>query len=157
MPEMSKEEFEELKRLRLVEQSVMIGLKEMGFSDKALEFFGYKKNFLLDGDSLKENANAIGGFTGACGDHVDIYLKIRENVIENAKFISYGCSGAVISAAALAEMIKNRNIDQAFKLDISDVVEFLKEGSRGLPRSKHDCCDIAVIALRDAIDRYKKS
>ncbi len=156
MPEINKKEFEELKRLRLVEQSVMAGLKEAGFSDKALEFFGYKKNFLLDEDPLKEKANATGGFTGACGDHVDIYLKIEGNIIKDAKFVTYGCSGAVISAAALAEMIRNRDIDQTFKLNVSDVVEFLKEGPRGLPKHRWDCCGIAVGALKDAITYYRK-
>ncbi len=156
MPEISKKELEELKRLKLVEQSVVVGLKESGFSDRALEFFGYKRNFLLDEDPLKKKANAIGGFTGACGDHVDIYLEIEGNIIEDAKFVTYGCSGAVISAAALAEMVKNKNIDQTFKLNVSDVVKFLKEGPRGLPKHRWDCCGIAVEALRDAIARYKK-
>ena len=156
MPEISREELEELRRLKLVEQSVVTGLKEAGFSDKALEFFGYKKNFLLDEDSLKGNADAIGGFTGACEDHVDIYLRIEENTIRDAKFVTYGCSGAVISAAALAEMAKNRNIDEAFKLNVSDVVEFLREGSKGLPKHVYGCCSIAIGALKDAIARYKK-
>ena len=156
MPEISREELEELRRLKLVEQSVVTGLKEAGFSDKALEFFGYKKNFLLDEDFLKRDADAIGGFTGACEDHVGIYLRIEENKIRDAKFVTYGCSGAVISAAALAEMAKNRNIDEAFKLNVSDVVEFLREGSKGLPKHVYDCCNIATGALKDVIARYKK-
>jgi len=156
MPEVSRKELEELRRLKLVEQSVITGLKEAGFSDKALEFFGYKKNFLLDGDPLKEEADAIGGFTGACGDHVDIYLKIEKGTVKEAKFITYGCSGAVISAAALSEIVKGRNIDRAFRLTVSEVAEFLKEGVKGLPKHVHDCCGIAIGALKDAIARYKK-
>lgn len=45
MPKISKKEFEELKRLRLIEQSVVAGLRETGFSDKALEFFRYSRIF----------------------------------------------------------------------------------------------------------------
>lgn len=111
---------------------------------------------MLDEDSLKRNADAIGGFTGSCEDHVDIYLRVEENTIRDVKFVTYGCSGAVISADALAEMAKNRNIDKAFKLNISDVVEFLREGSKRLPKNVYGCCSIATGALKDAIARYKK-
>ncbi len=156
MPEISKEELEELKRLKLVERSVVRGLKEGGFSDKALKFFGYKKNFLLDGDPLKKEANAMGGFTGACGDHVDIYLMIEEGIIKDAKFATYGCSGAVISAATLAEIVNGKDVNQALELNVSDVAEFLKEGAKGLPKHVHDCCGIAIEALKNAIAHYKK-
>jgi len=107
---------------------------------------------------LKDNADAIGGLTGICKDHVDIYLEIEDDLIKDAKFVTYGCSGAVISAAALCDMIKGESIDRAFELEVRpDVIEFLKEGSKGLPRSKYDCCSIAIGALKDAIVKYKKS
>ena len=156
MPKISKEEFEELERLRLVEQSTIAGLKETGFSDKALEFFKHRKNFLLPEDSLKDNAEAVGDFTGACGDHIDIYLRIEGDTIKNAKFLTDGCPGAVTSAAVLTEIAKGESIDRAFNLEISDVVEFLKEGPKDLPKHMHDCCGIATWALRDAITKYKK-
>ncbi len=60
MPEISEEEYEELKRLKLVEQSTIAGLKEEGFSEKAIEFFRERKNFLLPEDSLKDNADMKG-------------------------------------------------------------------------------------------------
>ncbi len=60
MPEISEEELEELKRLKSVEQSVIAGLREEGFSEKAIEFFRYRKNFLLPDDSLKETADTVG-------------------------------------------------------------------------------------------------
>ena len=156
MPEVSKEEFEELTRLRLVEQAVIAGLREGGFSEKALEFFRYRKNFLLPDDPLKDNADVVGSFTGACGDHVDIYLKIGQDIIRDAKFLTDGCPGAVTSAAALTEMIKGEDTTRASELKVPDVVGFLKEGAKGLPRNMHDCCGIAVGALRDAIAKYKK-
>ena len=157
MPEISREEFEELRRLKLVEESVIAGLREVGFSKIALGFFRYRKNFLLEGDPLKDNADAVGSFIGTCGDHIDIYLKIEENIIKDAKYLTDGCPGAVTSASALTEIIKDRGINQVTKLEISDVVEFLKEGSRGLPKHMYDCCGIAIGALRDAITRYRKS
>lgn len=157
MPEISKEELEELRRLRLVEQSVIAGLKETGFSNRALEFFRHRKNFLLPDDPLKDSADTVGGFTGACGDHIDIYLRIEGDIIKDAKFLTDGCPGAVTSAAALTEVAKDRSINRVLKLEISDVIGFLKEGPKGLPRHMHDCCGIAIGALRDAIAQYKKS
>ena len=156
MIEISKEEYEELQRLKLVEQSVIAGLLEEGFSDKAIEFFRYRKNFLLPGDPLKNNADIIGGFTGSCGDHVDIYLKIKENIIKDAKYLTDGCPGAVTSASTVTEIVKNKHINEVSKLKISDIVEFLKEGPKGLPKNMYDCCGIAIGALRNAISRYKK-
>lgn len=157
MPEISKEELEELRRLRLVEQSVIAGLREEGFSDKALEYFRYRKNFLLPNDPLKDNPNIVGSFTGACGDHVDIYLKIEGDRIKDAKYLTDGCPGAVTSASALTETIKGKRIDQIIRLRVPDIVGFLKEGPRGLPKHMYDCCGIAIGALRDAIAKYKKS
>jgi len=156
MLEISKEELAELKRLKLVEQSVVAGLREEGFSDKALEFFRYRKNFLLEGDALKENADTVGSFTGACGDHIDIYLKIEKDTIKDAKFLTDGCPGAVTSVAALTEIAKGKSINQALDLKVPDIVQFLTEDTKGLPRHMNACCGIAVGALRDAIARYKK-
>jgi nitrogen fixation NifU-like protein len=157
MPEISGEELEELRRLTLVEQSVMAGLREGGFSEKALEFFRYRKNFLLPDDPLKDMADVVGKFTGACGDHVDIYLKIDQDIIKDAKFLTDGCPGAVTSASALIEMIKGESTTRASELKVPHVVGFLKEGAKGLPKNMHDCCGIAIGALRDAIARYKQA
>ena len=152
-----EEELQELRRLKLVEQSVIAGLKEEGFSDKALRYFRYRKNFLLEDDPLKKNADVVGGFTGACGDHVDTYLKIDERgVIEDAKYTTDGCPGAVTSASAIAELAKGKTLEEARKFTARDVIEYLKEGPRGLPRHMYDCCGIAVGSLREAIRRYER-
>ena len=103
-----EEQLIDLERLRKVEQSVMVGLKEQGFSDKALDLFRYRKNFLIEGDPLEDNADVVEGFTGTCGDHVDIYLKINreKGIIEDAKYRTNGCPGAVTSASAVTELLK---------------------------------------------------
>lgn len=150
MPEISKEEYEELKRLREVEKSVIAGLKEESFSQKAIELFRERKNFVLPDDSLRDNADLKGSFTGACGDHIEIYLQTEMDKITDAKFTTDGCPGAVTSAAALTEIAKGKKTYQASKLEVQNVVEYLNEGARGLPKSMHDCCAIAIEALKDA-------
>lgn len=146
---------EELERLKLVEQSVIAGLEEGGFSDKAIELFRYRKNFLLPDDSLKDEPDIVGSFTGACGDHVEMYLTIDQDIIKDAKFLTDGCPGAVTSASALTGLAMGKDIEEAEKLSVKSVVEYLKEGSRGLPKSMYDCCGIAVGSLRNAIKKYK--
>ena len=154
MPIISKEEFEELKRLREVEESVLVGLREEGFSEKAIELFRCRKNFLTEGDPFQKNADVIGSFAGSCGDQVDTYLKINKNMIEDAKYTTNGCPGVVTSASALTQFVKGNTLEEAGKLTMLDIVEFLKEGNKSLP--KHDCITIAIRSLKDAIRRYEK-
>lgn len=150
-----KKKLEELERLRLVEQSVIAGLKEEGFSDKALELFRYRKNFLIQ-DPSEYKADVRGSFTGVCGDHVDTYLKIEGNKIKDAKYHTDGCPGAVTSASALAELAIGRTIKEAEKLSVKSVVEYLKKGPKGLPKNMYDCCGIAIGSLRDGIKKWKE-
>lgn len=155
MPEISEEEHEELKRLKLVEQSVIAGLREEGFSEKALELFRYRKNFLTQYPS-EYNADVKGEFTGSCGDHVDIYLKIEENKIEDAKYRTDGCPGAVTSTSALTELVVGKEIEEAKEINVNSIIEYLKEGSGGLPKHMYDCCGIAVGSLRDGIKKWEE-
>ncbi|MCK4416883.1 MAG: iron-sulfur cluster assembly scaffold protein [Candidatus Latescibacteria bacterium] len=163
MSEKSKEELEkkleecekkleEMERLKMVEQSVIAGLREGGFSEKAIKLFRYRKNFLIQ-DPSEYEADAVGSFTGSCGDHIDTYLKIEGNVIKDAKYRTDGCPGAVTSGSALTELAIGRTMEEARKLSVKSVVEYLKEGPRGLPKNMYDCCGMAIGALRDAIDK----
>ena len=154
MPIISEKEFEELKRLRKIEESVIVGLRAEGFSEKAIEFFRNQRNFLVEGNPLKNNADANGSFTGSCGDHVNTYLKIRRNIIKDAKYTTNGCPGAVTSASALTELVKGKTLEEAGKLTMRDIIGFLKEGDKSLP--KHECITIAIASLRDGVRRYKK-
>jgi NifU-like protein involved in Fe-S cluster formation len=153
-----EEKLKELQRLKNVEQSIIVGLKEEGFSDKALDFFRYRKIFLLEGDPLEKNADAIGHFTGKCGDHIDTYLKIdkEKGIIDDAKYRTDGCPGAVTSASALTELAKGKNVEEASKLNVSDVVRSLEDGTGSLPKHMWDCCAMAVGSLREAVKRYKR-
>lgn len=144
----------EMKRLKLVEQSVIAGLKEEKFSEKAIKLFRYRKNFLII-DPEEYKADAVGFFVGSCGDRVDIYLKIKGNIIRNAKYTTDGCPGAVTSGSALTSLLIGKKIDKAQKLNVESVVKYLKEDQKGLPEHMRNCCVIATGALKDAINKYK--
>jgi|AntAceMinimDraft_9_1070365.scaffolds.fasta_scaffold62080_4 nitrogen fixation NifU-like protein len=144
----------EMARLKLVEQSVIAGLREEGFSEKALELFRYRKNFLIGGPEEYE-ADVVGSFTGSCGDRVDIYLKIEENVIKDAKYTTNGCPGAVTSASAVTLLLIGKRIDEAKNLNIKSVIEYLKKGQKSLPKHMYDCCGIPIGSLKDAVSKYE--
>lgn len=152
--EIYKKKLQEMERLRLVEQSVIAGLKEEGFSDKAVELFRYRKNFLTQAPS-EYKADVKGSFTGSCGDHVDTYLKIEGNKIKDAKYHTYGCPGAVTSASALTELAIGKTIKEAEKLSVKSVVKYLEESEKGLPKKMYDCCAIAIGSLRDGIKKWE--
>ncbi len=149
-----EKKLEEMKRLKLVEQSVIACLREDGFSEKALELFRYRKNFLIT-NPVEYKADVVGSFTGSCGDKVDIYLKIEEDVIKDAKYTTDGCPSAVTSGSAVTLLLVGKRIDEAKKLNIKLVVNYLKEGQKDLPKHMYNCCEIAVESLKDAINKYE--
>lgn len=93
------------------------------------------KNFLVQGNPLENNADSVGGFTGTCGDHVDTYLRIDEGIIEDAKYRTDGGPSAVTSASALTEIVKGKRLEEALRLHVADVIEYLKEGTKSLRTS----------------------
>jgi nitrogen fixation NifU-like protein len=122
-------------------------LREAGYSEKAIR---YLQNDINIGKI--ENPDAVGDFTGKCGDTIRIYLKIVKKRIIDAKFIYSGCAGAGSSGSAICELAKDKRLEEAIKLSLGDVLEHLKIGEKSLPESKHDCCVIAIKSLRRAIE-----
>ena len=124
-------------------------LREAGYSEKAIR---YLQNDINVGKI--ENPDAVGDYTGECGDTIRIFLRVNENIIEDAKFIYSGCDGAGTSGSAITELAKGKGFEEAIKLSLGDVLEHLKVGEKSLPESKHDCCEIAIRSLRGAIEKY---
>lgn len=88
------------------------------YNDKVIEIFKNPKNI---GD-LKD-ANAIGTIGNAsCGDIMQVFLKIENNVIVDAKFKTFGCAAAIAASSIATEMIIGKTVDEALTLKNADVV-----------------------------------
>ena len=98
-----------------------------------------------------ENADGVGEVGNAkCGDIMKIYLKIKDNVIEDVRFETFGCGSAIASSSIATEMIKGKTIDEALALTNREVVDALG----GLPAHKLHCSVLAEEAVKSAVKDY---
>ena len=98
-----------------------------------------------------DNADGVGEVGNAkCGDIMKMYLKIKDGVIEDVKFETFGCGTAIASSAIATEMIKGKTIDEALALTNKDVVDALG----GLPAHKLHCSVLAEEAIKSAVKDY---
>ncbi len=118
------------------------------YNDKVKEAFANPKNvgFIEDADGVGKVGNA------ACGDIMEISLKIKDDRIVDAKFRTFGCAAAIATSSTATEMVKGMTIDEALQLTNARVVEELE----GLPPQKIHCSVLAEEAIKEAIEDYKK-
>jgi len=87
-----------------------------------------------------------------CGDVMTIYIKVKDEIIIDIKFKTFGCAAAVATSSILTEMAKGKMLDKALKITRDDVANELG----GLPAIKLHCSNLAADALREAIKDYRK-
>ena len=118
------------------------------YSEKVMDHFMNPRNV---GDI--ESADGVGKVGNpACGDIMQMSLKIENDIIVDAKFKTFGCGAAIASSSIATEMIKGKSIEEALKLTNEAVTEALG----GLPRVKRHCSVLAEQALHCALDDYYK-
>ncbi len=117
------------------------------YSEKVMEHFNNPRNVgeLNDADAIGET----GSFK--CGDTMKLYLKVKDDCIEDIKFQTYGCGAAIASSSMLTEMVKGKTIEAASKITNQDVANELG----GLPPLKLHCSNLAADALQDALANYR--
>lgn len=117
------------------------------YNEKVREAFANPKNvgFIEDADGVGKVGNPT------CGDIMEISLKIKDNVIVDAKFRTFGCAAAIATSSTATEMVKGMTIDEALKLTNSQVVKELE----GLPPQKIHCSVLAEEAIKEAIKDYQ--
>lgn len=120
----------------------------MIYSEKVLEHFKHPHNQgeIKDADAVGEVGNPV------CGDVMKIYLKLKDNVIQDIKFETLGCAAAIAVSSALTDIVKGKTIDEALTVTKDKIVEDLG----GLPATKIHCSMLGVEALQTAIENYKK-
>lgn len=87
-----------------------------------------------------------------CGDIMELHIKVKDNIITDAKFQTYGCAAAIASTSVLTELVKGKDIKQALKISNQKIKEVLGE----MPKHKYHCTILAEQALKAAIKDYQK-
>ena len=86
-----------------------------------------------------------------CGDLMEIFIKVKDNIIEDIKFKTFGCGSAIATSSMVTELAKGMHVDEAIKITRNDVANELD----GLPPQKMHCSNLAADALQAAIKNYK--
>ena len=116
------------------------------YSDIVMDHFMHPRNV-----GEIENPDGVGQVGNAKrGDIMKMYLKIRDNVIQDVKFETFGCGSAIASSSMATEMIKGKTIDQALAVTNRQVVDALG----GLPAHKLHCSVLAEESIKSAIKDY---
>ncbi|MEW6102544.1 MAG: Fe-S cluster assembly scaffold protein NifU [bacterium] len=120
----------------------------MQYSEKVMEHFRNPRNV-----GEIENPDGVGHVGNpVCGDIMELYIKVENNVIKDAKFKTFGCGAAIATSSMVTELVKEKTIDEALKISNQAVAEALG----GLPPIKMHCSVLAEEALKGAIDDYLK-
>jgi NifU-like protein involved in Fe-S cluster formation len=121
-------------------------LKNMGFSDKAISILDQNLNLgKMEDPSVSEKHQ------GACGDILFLFLKIKEDIIQEASYEYIGCAGLQVCASAVTELVRGRTPDQARGIEAADIINYLES----IPQRKYECAEIARDTLRKAIEAWQ--
>ena len=116
------------------------------YSDKVMDHFQNPRNVgkMDDADGIGEVGNA------KCGDIMRMYIKVKDGVITDCKFNTFGCGSAIATSSMATELIKGKPVEEALELSNQAVVEALD----GLPPQKIHCSVLAEEAVRAAVKDY---
>ena len=117
------------------------------YSKIVMDHFKNPRNvgIIEDADGVGEVGNPL------CGDMMSLYLKIRDEKIDDIKFQTFGCGAAIAVSSMLTEMAKGKSIEEAKNISNKDVAQALE----GLPKNKLHCSNLGADALQLAIRDYE--
>ena len=121
----------------------------MPYSSKVIDHYENPRNV---GKMDEKNSNVGTGMVGApaCGDVMRLQIEVKDNVIEDAKFKTYGCGSAIASSSLLTEWVKGKTLDLAESIRNTEIAEEL-----ALPPVKIHCSVLAEDAIKAAIADYR--
>jgi len=117
-----------------------------GYSEKVMDHFANPRNVgeIKDADGIGKVGNPV------CGDLMWIYIKVKDDRLEDVKFKTFGCGAAIATSSMITEMAKGKTLEEALKITRNDVAEALE----GLPPVKMHCSNLAADGLHAAIKDY---
>ena len=117
------------------------------YSEKVMQHFANPHNVgeILDADGIGKVGNP------QCGDVMWLYIKVKDDIITDVKFKTFGCGAAIATSSMITDLAKGKSIEEAKKISRADVAENLG----GLPPIKMHCSNRAADALREAIKDYE--
>jgi nitrogen fixation NifU-like protein len=118
------------------------------YSDKVMEHFRNPRNMgeILNADGVGTVGNPV------CGDLMTMYIKVKDDRIEDIKFKTYGCGAAIATSSMTTELAKGKTLEEAMKITRASVADSLG----GLPNVKMHCSNLAADALHAAIEDYRE-
>ncbi|MBP6985008.1 MAG: Fe-S cluster assembly scaffold IscU [Alphaproteobacteria bacterium] len=121
----------------------------MAYSEKVIDHYENPRNVGSFDKSEKDVGTGLVG-APACGDVMKLQIKVVNDVIEDAKFKTFGCGSAIASSSLLTEWVKGKTIDQAMEIKNTDIAQHL-----ALPPVKIHCSVLAEDAIRAAVKDYR--
>jgi nitrogen fixation NifU-like protein len=121
----------------------------MAYSSEVLDHYENPRNV----GKLDKNDSSVGtGLVGApaCGDVLQLQIKVEDNVITDAKFKTYGCGSAIASSSLITTWLKGKTLGEAASIKNTEIAESL-----ALPPVKIHCSILAEDAIKSAIADYK--
>lgn len=117
------------------------------YSKTVMDHFRSPRNvgIIQDSDGKGEVGNPL------CGDMMTIYLKVKDDRIDDIKFQTFGCGAAIAVSSMLTELAKGKSLEEAKKITNKDVAAALE----GLPKNKLHCSNLGADALHSAIKNYE--
>jgi len=129
-------------------QKEIIEKEKEEFNDYIVELFHDPKNW---GKPLENDITVSQTYTGPCGDTMYYFLKIKDDIITKANFITDGCGASVATACQTTLMIEGKTLKYVENLSPEDIDHALK----GLPENHKHCAELSIRTLRKAIKKYK--
>ena len=118
------------------------------YSEKVLDHFRNPRNVgeIEDADGVGTVGNPV------CGDMMSIYIKVKDDRIDDVKFKTFGCGAAIATTSMTTELAKGKTLDEAMEITRQNVADELG----GLPPVKMHCSNLAADALHEAVKDYRK-
>ncbi len=121
---------------------------QIGYSKKVMDHFLNPRNV-----GEVENADGIGVVGNpVCGDLMQVSIRVKDEIITEIKFKTFGCGSAIATASMVTELAEGKSLDEALEITRQDVADELE----GLPPIKMHCSNLAADALHKAIEDYRQ-